>query len=199
MSEKTKKHAISANGVSRNEATSAVITLLRYIGENPDREGLIETPDRFCRAFLELTSGYQEDPKEILTTTFESDTDEMIILRDIEFTSMCEHHLLSFTGKAHVAYIPAHGRIVGLSKLARIVDLYAKRLQVQERLTQQVAQAIQTHLDPQGVAVVFEGVHSCMCVRGVKKQNATMTTSCMLGAFKNDLAVRNEFLSHINR
>lgn len=199
MSEKTKKQATSANGVSRTEATTAVATLLRYIGEDPNREGLIETPDRFCRAFLELTAGYHEDPKEILTTTFESDTDEMIILRDIEFTSMCEHHLLSFTGKAHVAYIPAHGRIVGLSKLARIVDLYAKRLQVQERLTQQVAHAIQKHLDPQGVAVVFEGVHSCMCVRGVKKQNATMTTSCMLGSFKNDLAVRNEFLSHIKK
>jgi GTP cyclohydrolase I len=191
------KQAPSANGVERFEAVKAVETLLRYIGENPEREGLQETPDRFCRALLELTRGYNEDPKEILATTFESDADEMIVLRDIEFTSTCEHHLLPFSGKAHVAYLPEKGKIVGLSKLARIIDVYSQRLQVQERLTHQVATAIQNHLNPRGVAVVFEGVHSCMCVRGVRKQNATMSTSSMTGIFKDSSTIRNEFLATI--
>ncbi|BBH53365.1 GTP cyclohydrolase I FolE [Fluviispira sanaruensis] len=193
------KKAVSSNNVTAQEATEAVRTLLRYIGENPNREGLIETPDRYCRALLELTEGYSAKPEEILSTTFESQSDEMVLLKDIEFSSTCEHHLLSFSGKAHVAYIPSEGRIVGLSKLARIVDTFSQRLQVQERLTQQVAEAIQTHLKPQGVAVVFEGMHSCMCVRGVRKQSAKMVTSTMLGLFRESPASRNEFMSFITR
>lgn len=193
------KKAVDANNVTADAATEAVRTLLRYVGENPDREGLQDTPDRFCRALLEMTEGYQVSPEEILSTTFESESDEMVLLKNIEFTSVCEHHLLSFTGKAHIAYLPSEGRIVGLSKLARIVDVYSQRLQVQERLTQQVANAIEKHLKPQGVAVVFEGIHSCMCVRGVRKQNSTMITSTMLGQFRNSLASRNEFMSLISK
>ncbi|KAB8033337.1 GTP cyclohydrolase I FolE [Fluviispira multicolorata] len=193
------KKAISSNNITAKEATDAVRTLLRYIGENPDREGLIDTPDRFCRALLELTEGYSSNPEEILSTTFESQSDEMILLKDIEFTSTCEHHLLNFSGKAHVAYIPSEGKIVGLSKLARIVDTFSQRLQVQERLTQQVAEAIAKHLNPQGVAVVFEGTHSCMCVRGVRKQSAKMVTSTMLGQFRDSAASRNEFMSFITK
>lgn len=193
------KKAVAANNVSAESATEAVRTLLRYVGESPDREGLEDTPDRFCRALLEMTEGYASSPEQILSTTFESDSDEMVLLKDIEFTSLCEHHLLSFTGKAHIAYIPSNGKIIGLSKLARIVDLYAHRLQVQERLTQQVANAIEQYLKPQGVAVVFEGLHSCMCVRGVRKQNSTMITSAMLGQFRNSLASRNEFMSFISK
>lgn len=193
------KKAVEANNVSAEAATEAVRTLLRYVGENPNREGLEDTPDRFCRALLEMTEGYSSSPEQILSTTFESDSDEMILLKDIEFTSLCEHHLLSFTGKAHIAYIPSNGKIVGLSKLARIVDLFSQRLQVQERLTQQVANAIDKYLKPQGVAVVFEGIHSCMCVRGVRKQHSTMLTSAMHGQFRDSLASRNEFMSLISK
>ncbi len=193
------KKAIEANNVSAESATEAVRTLLRYIGENPNREGLEDTPDRFCRALLEMTEGYSSSPEQILSTTFESNSDEMVLLKNIEFTSLCEHHLLSFTGIAHIAYFPKDGKIVGLSKLARIVDLFSLRLQVQERLTQQVANAIDQYLKPQGVAVVFEGVHSCMCVRGVRKQNSTMITSAMHGQFRNSLASRNEFMSLISK
>jgi GTP cyclohydrolase I len=195
----TSKKAVDSNNVSAQQATEAVRTLLHYIGENPNREGLIDTPDRFCRALLEMTDGYQLTAKSILSTTFDSDCDEMVLLKNIEFTSLCEHHLLSFSGVAHVAYLPSQGKIVGLSKLARIVDLYAHRLQVQERLTQQVAHAIEHYLKPLGVAVVFEGVHSCMCVRGVRKQNSTMITSTMLGQFRDSLASRNEFMSLISK
>lgn len=191
------KKAASANNISAEKATEAVRTLLQYIGEDPKREGLLNTPDRFCRALLEMTEGYSMHPEEILATTFESESDEMVLVKDIEFHSLCEHHLLSFSGKAHIAYIPNNGRIVGLSKLARIVDTFAQRLQVQERLTQQVANAINKYLKPQGVAVVFEGQHSCMCVRGVKKQNSYMLTSAMHGQFRDSLASRNEFMSLI--
>ncbi|WGL60066.1 GTP cyclohydrolase I FolE [Pigmentibacter sp. JX0631] len=193
------KKAVSANNISAEKATEAVRILLQYIGEDPNREGLKETPDRFCRALLEMTEGYSIQPEEILSTTFETDSDEMVLVRNIEFNSMCEHHLLSFSGVAHIAYIPSNGRIVGLSKLARIVDVYAQRLQVQERLTQQVANAINKYLKPQGVAVVFEGQHSCMCVRGVKKQSSHMITSAMHGQFRDSLASRNEFMSLIQK
>lgn len=193
------KKAIGANNISAEKATEAVRTLLLYIGENPNREGLVDTPDRFCRALLEMTEGYHINPEEILSTTFESESDEMVLVKDIEFNSLCEHHLLSFSGKAHIAYIPTEGKIVGLSKLARIVDLYSQRLQVQERLTQQVANAINKFLKPQGVAVVFEGTHSCMCVRGVKKQNSTMITSSMHGQFRDSIASRNEFMSLVSK
>ena len=191
------KKAVDANGISAQQARKAVDTLLRYIGENPARDGLHETPDRYCRALLEMTKGYSSTPEEILMTTFEAQIDEMVLLKNIEFSSICEHHLLNFTGKAHVAYLPSQGRIVGLSKLARIVDLFAQRLQVQERLTQQIAQTIQKNLSPHGVAVVIEGIHSCMCVRGVQKHHATMVTSSMIGYFKTSLATRNEFMQLI--
>ena len=193
------KKAVNANNISAEKATEAVRNLLQYIGEDPKREGLLETPDRFCRALLEMTEGYAMKPEEILSTTFESESDEMVLVKDIEYHSLCEHHLLSFSGKAHIAYIPSNGRIVGLSKLARIVEVYAQRLQVQERLTQQVANAINKFLKPQGVAVVFEGRHSCMCVRGVKKQNSLMITSAMHGQFRDSLASRNEFMSLIHK
>jgi GTP cyclohydrolase I len=193
------KRAKDANDITAKEATDAVRILLQYAGENPLRDGLLKTPDRFCRALLEMTEGYQMRPEEILSTTFDAQSDEMVILKDIEYTSTCEHHLLSFTGKAHIAYFPSNGKIVGLSKLARIVDVYARRLQVQERLTHQIASAIDTFLQPQGVAVVLEGVHSCMCVRGVRKTNATMITSRMLGEFRTSLASRNEFMSLVTK
>ncbi len=193
------KKAIDANGVTAEQARKAVETLLLYVGENISRDGLLATPDRYCRALLEMTAGYAATPEQVLTTTFEAHVDEMVLLKDIEFTSMCEHHLLSFTGKAHIAYLPSRGRIVGLSKLARLVDVFAQRLQVQERLTQQIAESIQNILDPHGVAVVVEGVHSCMCVRGVRKHQAVMVTSSMLGDFKKSPATRNEFMQLINR
>jgi GTP cyclohydrolase I len=191
--------AVDQNGISAEEARSAVKTLLRYIGENPEREGLLETPDRVCRAWIEMTEGYGLSAEQVLSTTFEGNSDEMIVLKDIEFTSCCEHHLLTFSGRAHVAYLPAHGRIVGLSKLARIVDVYAKRLQVQERMTQQIASAIAKELAPAGVAVVIEGQHSCMCVRGVRKQGASMLTSSLQGVFRDNSATRAEFMSLISR
>lgn len=193
------KKAVDANGVSAQKARDAVLTLLRYVGEDVTRDGLAETPDRFCRSMLEMTSGYSQKAEDILTTTFEEQVDEMILLKDIDFTSMCEHHLLNFTGKAHIAYLPSKGKIVGLSKLARLVDMFAHRLQVQERLTQQIGEAIQKILEPHGVAVVVEAVHSCMCVRGVRKHQATMVTSSMIGDFKKSPETRNEFMQLIQQ
>jgi len=191
--------AVDANGVTAQEARDAVQTLLRYVGEDPQRDGLVKTPDRVARAWMEMTEGYAMSAGAILSTTFEGDSDEMVVLKDIDFNSVCEHHLLNFAGKAHIAYMPKGGRIVGLSKLARIVDVYAKRLQVQERLTQQVAGAILEHLKPDGVAVVIEGRHSCMCVRGVRKDGATMVTSALHGVFRSDPATRAEFMSLISK
>lgn len=191
--------ATNNNGISAEDAREAVKTLLRYMGEDPDREGLMETPDRVCRAWVEMTEGYRMSPEKVLSTTFEGNSDEMIVLKDIEFTSCCEHHLLTFSGRAHVAYLPANGRIVGLSKLARIVDVFAKRLQVQERMTQQIAESIKKELNPAGVAVVVEGQHSCMCVRGVRKQGASMMTSSLHGVFRDNSATRAEFMSLISR
>ena len=191
--------ATDSNGVDAEMAREAVRTLLRYMGENPEREGLLETPDRVARAWVEMTEGYRMSPEQVLSTTFEGDSDEMVVLKDIEFVSCCEHHLLTFSGRAHVAYLPGQGRIVGLSKLARIVDVYAKRLQVQERMTQQIANAVLSVLKPAGVAVVIEGKHSCMCVRGVRKQGATMVTSSLHGVFRTDASTRAEFMSLINK
>jgi GTP cyclohydrolase I len=185
------------HGVSAEQAKDAVTTLIKYIGEDPKRDGLLRTPERVCRALLEMTDGYHADIGSVLATTFEANADEMVLLKDIEFTSLCEHHMLSFTGKAHVAYLPSQGRIAGLSKLARIVDIFAARLQVQERMTEQIALAIQEHLQPIGVGVVVQGQHSCMCARGVKKQGATMITSCMLGQFRESPATRHEFMGLI--
>lgn len=191
--------ARDANDVSADDVRKAVTTLLRYIGEDPSRDGLQETPDRVARAWLEMTDGYAIRPEKILSTTFEGSSDEMVLLKNIEFNSLCEHHLLPFTGKAHVAYLPSGGRIVGLSKLARIVDVFAHRLQVQERMTDQIADAIAHHLKPSGVAVVVEGVHSCMCLRGVRKNGAAMITSSLRGVFRSDNATRAEFMSLIQK
>lgn len=170
--------------------------ILKQIGENPDREGLLKTPHRVAKAYAELTEGYDMKPSDVATVFDSEGYDEMIISKDIEFYSLCEHHMLPFTGVAHVAYIP-NKKIIGLSKLARIVDIYAKRLQVQERMTTQIANAIQDLLNPIGVAIVVEGKHMCQMMRGIKKQNSTMVTSCMIGAFKENIETRNEFLDLI--
>jgi GTP cyclohydrolase I len=172
--------------------------LLRRIGEDPARDGLLRTPDRMEKAMAFLTRGYQQTVQSVLhDALFDVDYDEMVIVKDIEFYSLCEHHLLPFYGKAHVAYLPA-GKVVGLSKVARIVDLFARRLQVQERMTQQIAEAIQEAVNPQGVGVVLEGQHLCMMMRGVEKQGSHTVTSSMLGVFKTQLQTRSEFLSLIN-
>lgn len=167
--------------------------LLSNLGEDPAREGLIKTPHRVAKSLHYLTHGYQLRAREILKAAlFESESDEMVIVKDIELYSLCEHHMLPFFGRAHVAYLPKN-HIVGLSKLARVVDVYARRLQVQERLTTQVAQAVQDALDPKGVAVVIEAKHLCMMMRGVTKQNSETVTSCMLGRFRSDPKTRSEF------
>lgn len=196
MSKETSK-APDANGISGDTARQAIRTLLQYIGEDHKRDGLLETPDRVCRAFLEMTEGYSQKPEDVLSVTFEGNSEEMVLLKDIDFNSCCEHHMLPFSGKAHVAYIPSGGRIVGLSKLARVVDVFAKRLQVQERMTEQISHAILDCLKPAGVAVVVKGVHSCMCVRGVRKQNGVMITSSVHGVFRTCPETRAEFMSLI--
>ena len=177
----------------------AVLEILRAVGEDPEREGLINTPDRVSRMYAELLSGYTTDPEKIINRAlFNINYDEMVLVRDIEFSSLCEHHMLPFLGRAHVAYIPK-GKVIGLSKIPRIVDMYARRLQVQERMTRQIADLLQTTLEPQGVAVVVEAVHLCSMMRGVKKHDARMTTSAMHGAFRANLATRQEFLDNISR
>ena len=176
-----------------------IYDLLGAIGEDPAREGLKNTPDRVARMYTELLSGYEMDPMRIINgALFNINYDEMVLVRDIEFYSMCEHHMLPFIGRAHVAYIPA-GKVIGLSKIPRLVDMYARRLQVQERMTRQIADLIQTTLEPQGVAVVIEAMHLCSMMRGVKKHDARMTTSAMHGAFRANLATRQEFLDNISR
>ena len=177
-------------------AEAAVRELLIAIGEDPDREGLLDTPARVARACNEIFAGMHEDPsKHLLRQFHEADHEEMVIVRDIAFTSMCEHHLLPFTGKAHVAYIPRQGRITGLSKLARCVEGYARRPQVQERMTSQVADAIMDKLDPLGVIVVIEAEHMCMTARGIKKPGSLTVTSAVRGSFKEDYKTRAEALS----
>ena len=177
----------------------AVLEVIKGVGEDPDREGLINTPDRVSRMYAELLSGYAADPAKIINgALFNVDYDEMVLVRDIEFYSLCEHHMLPFLGRAHVAYLPK-GKVIGLSKIPRIVDMYARRLQVQERMTRQIADLIQQTLQPQGVAVVVEAVHMCSMMRGVKKHDARMTTSAMHGAFRANLATRQEFLENIAR
>ena len=171
--------------------------LLVKLGEDPKREGLLKTPDRVAKSFGFLTKGYNEDPEKIITNAiFKTDSDDMIIVKDIDFFSLCEHHLLPFYGKCHIAYLPK-GKIVGLSKLARLTEVYARRLQVQERLTTQIAHTLFTHLNPRGVGVVMEAHHLCMMMRGVEKQKSHAVTSSMLGDFRNDSATRAEFLSLI--
>lgn len=173
---------------------AAVRDMLQQLDPEPDREGLRDTPKRVAKAFRFYTEGYRRDPRAVIgDALFEAETDEMVMVRDIELYSLCEHHLAPFFGKAHVAYIP-NGKIVGLSKLARVVDVFARRLQVQERLTMQVAHAIQDVLKPRGVAVVVEASHLCMMMRGVEKQNSKTVTSCLLGLFRSDERTRAEFL-----
>lgn len=171
--------------------------LLVYIGEDPERQGLERTPERVARMWSELTEGYRVDPEALVNDAlFDVSYDEMVVVRDIEFYSMCEHHLLPFRGYAHVAYIP-NGRVLGLSKIPRVVEMYSRRLQVQERLTEQIAQFLDDLLHPQGVAVVIEAAHMCAMMRGVKKANARMVTSAMRGVFKTSTRTRSEFLSLI--
>ena len=177
----------------------AIRNLLTEIGDDPAREGLRDTPDRVRRTYLELTDGYRTDPRTLLNqATFDVDTDEMVVVRDIEFYSLCEHHLLPFFGRAHVGYLPS-GRVVGLSKIPRVVDMFAHQLQVQERLTQEIASYLMERLQPKGVGCVVEATHLCMSMRGVRKQEATMVTSAMLGTFRSDARTRSEFLTFIDR
>ncbi len=173
--------------------------LIQAIGEDITREGLVDTPKRAAAAFRFLNNGYHKSLENVLNNAiFESDTEDMVIVKDIELYSLCEHHLLPFIGKCHVAYLPT-GKVLGLSKIARIVDMYARRLQIQERLTKQIADAIQVAVNPRGVAVVIEAKHLCMMMRGVEKQNSVMTTSSMLGLFRENISTRSEFLNLIKR
>ncbi len=178
---------------------SSMQAILEALGEDPSREGLLRTPDRIARMYDELLSGYRIDPvKMINNALFDVDYTDMVIIRDIEFSSLCEHHMLPFLGHAHVAYIPS-GRVIGLSKIPRIVDMFARRLQVQERMTRQVADFVHEVLHPAGVAVVIEGVHMCAMLRGVKKADSSMTTSAMLGVFADHASTRAEFMGHLAR
>nr|WP_286294171.1 GTP cyclohydrolase I FolE [Methylomarinovum sp. IN45] len=173
--------------------------LIQAIGEDVNREGLVDTPRRAAAAFRYLNSGYHQSLENVLNNAiFEADTEDMVIVRNIELYSLCEHHLLPFIGKCHVGYLPS-GKVIGLSKVARIVEMYSRRLQIQERLTKQIADAIQTAIAPRGVAVVIEAKHLCMMMRGVEKQNSVMTTSAMLGLFRERISTRSEFLNLINR
>jgi GTP cyclohydrolase I len=185
---------------SRSEAEAAVRTLIRWAGEDPDREGLKGTPDRVVRSYEEFFAGYNDDPREMLQRTFEEveGYDEVVALRDIRVESHCEHHMVPIIGRAHIGYLPDK-RVVGISKLARIVDAYARRLQIQEKLTAQIANTIEEVLQPLGVAVVIEAAHQCMTTRGVHKDGVTMVTSRMLGAFRDNGNTRREFLTMIGR
>lgn len=193
MSETNKKHTV-------DQAQIAIATemMLKAIGEDIHREGLIKTPDRVARAYDEIFGGYFMDPKMLINDAlFNVDYDQMVLVKGIQFFSMCEHHMLPFFGKAHVAYLPRE-KVIGLSKIPRIVEMFARRLQVQERMTQQIAEFIQETIRPLGVAVVVEGSHLCMMMRGVRKEEATMTTSAMLGGFRSHLETRLEFLNRIS-
>jgi GTP cyclohydrolase I len=185
--------------MDRDRIRDAVTAILHSVGEDPEREGLRNTPDRVSRMYAELLAGYTTDPVALVNgALFTSAVDEMVIVRDIEFASLCEHHLLPFIGHAHVAYIP-QGKIIGLSKVPRVVDMFARRLQIQENLTRQIADFLTDVLQPQGVAVVIDALHLCSSIRGVKKSQARMVTSAMCGVFKRDPRTRGEFMQHINR
>ena len=185
--------------IDQTAIENAVRQLLAAFGEDPDRTGLERTPTRVAQMYKELLAGYRTDPVEMVNDAlFEVTYDEMVLVRDIEFYSLCEHHLLPFMGRAHVAYFP-RGKVIGLSKIPRVVDLFSRRLQLQERLTRQIADFINELLDPHGVAVVVEGLHLCAMMRGVQKHEARMTTSTMLGAFRSSIATRQEFLDNISR
>ena len=183
---------------TREEAQKAVKTLIEWAGDNPDREGLIETPKRVVKAYEEFFAGYDDDPEEILRKTFEEveGYDEMVLVKNIRLESHCEHHIVPILGKAHIAYIP-NNRVVGISKLARIVDAFGKRLQTQETMTAQIANTIEKVLEPKGVAVVIDAAHQCMTTRGIHKPESSTVTSCMRGIFKENPRTRNEFLTFI--
>jgi GTP cyclohydrolase I len=184
---------------TKTQTESLVRELLQIVGEDPRREGLVKTPARVAEMYKFLTKGYAEDVSKVINgAVFKELYSEMVIVRDIDFFSLCEHHLIPFYGKVHVAYIPK-GKIIGLSKIPRLVEVFARRLQVQERLTQQIAQTLYDHLNPQGVGVVIEARHLCMIMRGVEKQNSIATTSSMLGVFRDDVKTRSEFLTLIDR
>jgi GTP cyclohydrolase IA len=190
-------HPLEAHATDQVEL--AVRSILEGVGENPERDGLKDTPARVARMYEELLQGYHTDPLALINgALFEVDYDEMVVVKDIEYYSLCEHHLVPFYGVAHVAYIP-RGKVIGLSKLPRIVDMFARRLQVQERMTRQIADFVDEALHPQGVAVVVEGAHLCSMMRGVKKANARMVTSAVLGRFKSDARTRSEFFEHIRK
>ncbi len=190
----TRPEDARARHPSRSEAEAAVRTLLAYIGEDPGREGLLDTPKRVVTSYDEFFGGYAQDPVDVLARTFEETDgyDEMVVLRDVEFVSHCEHHMVPIIGRAHIGYLPDH-RVVGVSKLARVVEIFARRLQIQERLTAQIANTIAEQLQPHGVAVVLDSQHQCMATRGVRQSEARMVTSRMLGAFRRDRSTRQEF------
>jgi GTP cyclohydrolase I len=189
------KSRLPADDLAQVDSEELIREILRRVGEDPDREGLQQTPARIVRSWKEIYGGYEQRTEDVLMTQFQADQyDEMVLLRGIEFYSTCEHHMLPFHGKAHIGYLP-NEKIVGLSKLARVLDIYARRLQVQERMTYQIATELQRFLRPKGVAVMIEAKHQCMCCRGVRKQEGEMVTSCMIGAFKENLATRGEFLA----
>jgi GTP cyclohydrolase I len=191
--------ALAAAPDIQGDIAPHVRAVLAALGEDPDREGLLKTPDRVEKAFRFLTKGYGEDIAGLLNSAlFTVGYDEMVVVKDIDVFSLCEHHLLPFFGKAHVAYIPK-GRVIGLSKIPRLVDAFARRLQVQERLTVQIAEAVQDHIHPRGVGVIIEAMHFCMIMRGVEKQNSVAVTSCMLGAFRAQVQTREEFLALVRK
>ncbi|MDO8754379.1 MAG: GTP cyclohydrolase I FolE [Anaerolineales bacterium] len=199
FSNEEKEQELLNSNIETDIIESAVLNILHAIGEDPEREGLKNTPKRVARMYPELLSGYRTDAKKLVNgALFKVTYDDMVIVRDIEFYSLCEHHLLPFMGRAHVAYIPS-GQVIGLSKIPRIVDMYARRLQVQERMTRQIADFIHALINPQGVAVVVEALHLCSMMRGVRKHDARMTTSTMLGSFRSKIATRQEFLDNISR
>ena len=196
----TDNKIIETNKVSDKEAEEAFKTILSWMGEDPEREGLLETPKRVMKAYKEYFSGYKENPNKILDKTFGDvdGYDDMVIQKNISIQSHCEHHMAPIIGKAHVAYIPKE-RVVGLSKLARVVEVFSKRLQTQERLTMQVAQALMKSLDAKGVAVTIDAAHQCMTMRGIKKESATTVTNYFLGQFKEDLSIQNRYLRFISK
>ena len=188
-------HGMKDQTVSQTEAEAAVRTLLRWAGDDPEREGLLDTPARVARSYRELFAGYEVDPRDYLERTFEEvgGYDELVVLKDIRFVSFCEHHMLRVVGRAHVGYLPTD-RVVGISKLARVVHGFARRLQIQEKMTSEIANAIQEVLRPQGVGVVIEAEHSCMTLRGVNTAGASLSTSCLMGVVRDDARTREEFL-----
>ncbi|MGD2157626.1 MAG: GTP cyclohydrolase I FolE [Anaerolineales bacterium] len=194
-----RNHSNAEGSKDQTNIEIAVDSILRSIGEDPAREGLLRTPNRVARMFEELTSGYDTDPIELINGAIftAEDYDEMVVIKDIDFNSLCEHHILPFYGRAHVAYIP-NGKVIGLSKIPRIVDMFARRLQIQEQLTTQIAEFIQEILNPRGIAVVIEGAHMCAMMRGVKKENVRMSTSKFKGEFKDDKNLRGEFWAQID-